>query len=128
MFLHHMCICQVIVQEGGMKRDLVVGVVRAKHDVHKAAGEVRHTVGYHACNGNIVFCDASDKQHVIEGTDFSHQFSISLFRNQCNLNTKSFHEFLAQEVDSFCHSSFVFGKKNVSADVSPLSLHLFCET
>ncbi|KAL9984603.1 hypothetical protein ACROYT_G006916 [Oculina patagonica] len=57
---------EVIVQEGGMKRDLVVGVVRAKHDVHKAAGEVRHTVGYHACNGHIVYCDDSGKQTFIE--------------------------------------------------------------
>ena len=111
MFLHHMCICQVIVQEGGMKRDLVLGVVRAKHDVHKTAGEVRHTVGYHACNGNIVFCDASDKQHVIDGTDSTHQFLNSLFRNQCKLNTKSFHEFLAQEVDSFLSLEFRVWKK-----------------
>lgn len=65
---------QVIVQEGGMKRDLVVGVVRARHDVHKAAGEVRHTVGYHACNGNVVYCDASDKQHLFEGRDFLSNF------------------------------------------------------
>ena len=57
----------MIVQEGGTKRDLVVGVVRGKHDVHKAAGEVRHTVGYHACNGHIVYCDASGKQNSIEG-------------------------------------------------------------
>lgn len=50
-----------------MKRELVVGVVRAKHDVHKAAGEVRHTVGYHACNGHIVYCDDSGKKNFIEG-------------------------------------------------------------
>ena len=50
-----------------MNRDLVVGVVRAKHDVHKAAGEVRHTVGYHASNGHVVYCDASGKQNFIEG-------------------------------------------------------------
>ena len=57
-----------------MKRDLVVGVVRARHDVHKAAGEVRHTVGYHACNGNVVYCDASDKQHLFEGGDLPSNF------------------------------------------------------
>lgn len=50
-----------------MNRDLVVGVVRAKHDVHKAAGEVRHTVGYHASNGRVVYFDASGKQNFIEG-------------------------------------------------------------
>lgn len=50
-----------------MKRDLVVGVVRGKHDVHKAAGEVRHTVGYHACNGHIVYCSDPGKQTFIEG-------------------------------------------------------------
>jgi len=50
-----------------MNRDLVVGVVRAKHDVHKAAGEVRHTVGYHASNGHVVYCDASGKQNFVEG-------------------------------------------------------------
>ena len=69
-----MAFFQVIVQEGGLKRDLVVGVVRARHDVHKAAGEIRHTVGYHACNGNVVYCDASDKQHFFEGGDFSSNF------------------------------------------------------
>ena len=69
-----MAFFQVIVQEGGLKRDLVVGVVRARHDVHKAAGEVRHTVGYHACNGNVVYCDASDKQHLFEGRDFLSNF------------------------------------------------------
>ena len=66
-----MCVCQVIVQEGGVKRELVVGVARGKHDVHKAAGEVRHTVGYHACNGHITYCDASNEQHLIEGENFS---------------------------------------------------------
>ena len=50
-----------------MNRDLVVGVVRAKHDIHKAAGEVRHTVGYHASNGHVVYCDASGIQNFIEG-------------------------------------------------------------
>ena len=64
-------ICQVIIQEGGMSRDLIVGVVREKHDVHHAAGDVNHTVGYHACNGLIVYQDASKKQHVIEGEDVS---------------------------------------------------------
>lgn len=53
---------EVIIQEDGMKRDIVIGVVRAKHDVHFAAGEIRHTVGYHACNGHIVYCDGSKKQ------------------------------------------------------------------
>ena len=56
-----------------MNRDIVVGVVRAKHDVHKAPGEVRHTVGYHASNGHVAYCDASGKQKFIEGnicTDF----------------------------------------------------------
>ena len=63
----------MIVQEGGINRDIVVGVVRAKHDVHKAPGEVRHTVGYHASNGHVAYCDASGKQKFIEGniyTDF----------------------------------------------------------
>lgn len=58
---------EVLVQEGGMNRDLVVGVVRAKHDVHKAAGEVRHTAGYHASNGHVAYFDASGKQSFIEG-------------------------------------------------------------
>lgn len=53
---------EVVVQEGGTERDVVVGVVRGKHDVHRAAGDVRHTVGYHACNGLIVYCSASGKQ------------------------------------------------------------------
>ena len=50
-----------------MNRDLVVGVVRAKHDVHKAAGEVRHTAGYHASNGHVAYFDAAGKQSFIEG-------------------------------------------------------------
>lgn len=52
----------MVVQEGGTERDVVVGVVRGKHDVHRAAGDVRHTVGYHACNGLIVYCGGSGKQ------------------------------------------------------------------
>ena len=60
-------IVQVIVQEGGLKRDLLVGVVGPTHDVHRVPGEIRHTVGYHACNGNIIHWDASDKQNLIEG-------------------------------------------------------------
>lgn len=63
-------IFQVIMQEGGMKRELVVGVVGARHDVHRVPGEVRHTVGYHACNGHIVHCDASNTKHIIEGDQF----------------------------------------------------------
>ena len=58
---------KVIIQEDGITRDIVIGVVRANHDVHFAAGEKRHTVGYHARNGSIVHCDASKKQHLIEG-------------------------------------------------------------
>lgn len=58
---------EVIVQEGGLKRDLLVGVVGPTHDVHRVPGEIRHTVGYHACNGNIIHWDASDKQNLIEG-------------------------------------------------------------
>lgn len=50
-----------------MKRYLVVGVVRARHDEHKAPGEVRHTVGYHAYDGNIIHCDDSSKEYLIEG-------------------------------------------------------------
>ena len=59
---YHLNVLQVVVQEGGTERDVVVGVVRGKHDVHRAAGDVRHTVGYHACNGLIVYCGASGKQ------------------------------------------------------------------
>ncbi|XP_044173143.1 uncharacterized protein LOC114958471 [Acropora millepora] len=58
---------EVIMQEGGMKRELVVGVVGARHEVHRVPGKVRHTVGYHACNGHIVHCDASNTKHIIEG-------------------------------------------------------------
>ena len=61
----------MIVQEGGAERDLVVGVVRAKHDVHKAAGEVRKTVGYYACNGQIVHFGASGKKNSEEGNVIS---------------------------------------------------------
>ena len=35
------------------KRELVVGVVRAKQNVHAAAGESDDTVGYHASDGRI---------------------------------------------------------------------------
>lgn len=57
-----------------MKRDIVIGVVRAKHDVHYAAGEIRHTVGYHACNGHIVYCDASKKQHLMKEGEYYHEY------------------------------------------------------
>ena len=55
-----------------MNRDLVIGVVRAKHDVHKAAGEVRHTIGYHASNGRVVYFDSCGKQNFIEGNLIFH--------------------------------------------------------
>ena len=53
-----------------MKRDLVVGVVGSRHDVHRVPGEVRHTVGYHACDGHIVSCDGSNEKNIIEGDHF----------------------------------------------------------
>ena len=56
-----------------MKRDIVIGVVRAKHDVHYAAGEIRHTVGYHACNGHIVYCDGSNKQLLMKEGEYDHE-------------------------------------------------------
>ena len=56
-----------------MKRDIVIGVVRAKHDVHFAAGEIRDTVGYHACNGHIVYCDGSKKQLLMKEGEYPHE-------------------------------------------------------
>lgn len=55
---------EVVVQEGGTEREVVIGVVRGRHNSHKVAGDARHTVGYHACNGLIVHHGASEKQTV----------------------------------------------------------------
>lgn len=47
------CCCQVLIKDNGKKRELVVGVVRAKHNLHEAAGESDDTIGYQASDGLI---------------------------------------------------------------------------
>ena len=51
---------QVLIKDGAERRDLVVGVVRAKHNLHESAGEVCDTIGYFACDGRIR--NASEKR------------------------------------------------------------------
>ena len=44
---------QVLIKDGGERRDVVVGVVRAQHNLHQSAGEVDDTIGYFARDGRI---------------------------------------------------------------------------
>ena len=53
--------CKVLIQEDGRKRELVVGVVRANHKLHKSAGESNDTVGYYTSDGHLLnACDKKD--------------------------------------------------------------------
>lgn len=48
-----LCCVQVLIKDGGERRELVIGVVRVKHNLHESAGELDDTIGYHASDGRI---------------------------------------------------------------------------
>lgn len=60
-----------MIQEGGRKRELVVGVVRANHKLHKSAGESNDTVGYYTSDGHLLnACEKKDTKSAqpVEGS------------------------------------------------------------
>ena len=52
-----------MIQEDGSKRELVVGVVRASHKLHKPAGEYNDAIGYYTSDGHLLnACDKNDEK------------------------------------------------------------------
>lgn len=54
-----------MIQEDGKKRQLVVGVVRANHKLHKSAGESNDTIGYYTSDGHLL--NACEKKETKSG-------------------------------------------------------------
>lgn len=69
-----LCCVQVLLKDGGEKRELVVGVVRERHNLHESAGEVADTIGYQGCDGRILNSSekgATGAVQIVEGDDCS---------------------------------------------------------
>lgn len=69
-----------MIQEDGGKRELVVGVVRENHNVHKSAGESNDTIGYYTSDGHLLnACESKDTKSAqpVEGSSFISELLIA---------------------------------------------------